>query len=125
MAHFAKLDENNKVLEVIVVNNDALDPNNEEASGIQFLSEHFDGYTNWKQTSYNQKFRKNFATAGGTYDSTLDAFINPKPYDSWILNNITCQWETPIDYPNDGSSYFWNESIQNWQVILPPSLDGE
>lgn len=121
MAHFAKLDENNKVLEVIVVNNDALDLSNEEVSGIQFLSEHFDGYINWKQTSYNGNFRKNYATIGGIYDSNRDAFIAPKPYDSWVLDENTCDWVAPIPFPTDGKLYNWNESIQNWQeIVFPP-----
>jgi len=99
MAHFAKLDENNIVLEVNVVNNDVLDPNNEEASGIAFLTEWSGGYTNWKQTSYNATFRKNYAGIGYVYDETLNAFISPKPaFDetiTWVLNEETCQWEDP------------------------------
>lgn len=93
MAHFAKLDENNTVLEVLVVNNDALDLVNEEASGISFLSELL-GYSNWKQTSYNSTIRKNFAGIGMTYDPIRDAFIPVKPdEDGWQLNDETCQWE--------------------------------
>jgi hypothetical protein len=93
MAHFAKLDENNTVLEVIVVNNDVLDTNNEEESGIVFLNQLL-GYPNWKQTSYNSTIRKNFAGIGMTYDPIRDAFIPIKPdEDNWQLNEETCQWE--------------------------------
>jgi hypothetical protein len=92
MAHFAKLDENNTVLEVLVVNNDTLDPLNEETSGVAFLTELL-GYSNWKQTSYNSTIRKNFAGIGMTYDPIRDAFIAPKPEGDWVLNEETCQWE--------------------------------
>jgi hypothetical protein len=117
MAHFAKLDNNNNVLEVIVVNNSILDSNSEEESGIAFLTQWSEGYTNWKQTSYNGSFRKNFAAIGGVYDSTRNAFIHPKPYNSWILDNTTCQWKPPIEYPNDNNSYWWDESNQSWSLI--------
>jgi hypothetical protein len=92
MAHFAKLDENNTVLEVIVVNNNSLDPLNEEISGITFLTELL-GYSNWKQTSYNAITRKNYAGIGMIYDETRDAFIAPKPEGDWVLNEETCKWE--------------------------------
>ena len=114
MAHFAKLDENNNVLEVIVVNNDVLDSNNEEASGIAFLTEWSNGYTNWKQTSYNGAIRFNFAAAGGTYNQQLDAFIDSKPFENWILNETTCKWIPPIPYPNDGNDYQWSEEEAIW-----------
>ena len=93
MAHFAKLDNNNIVLEVNVVNNAALDLNNEEASGIAFLTEWSGGYINWKQTSYNGTFRKNYAGIGFTYDEDRDAFIPPKPEGNFVLNEETCLWE--------------------------------
>ena len=93
MAHFAKLDENNIVLEVNVVSNDALDASNEEASGIAFLTEWSGGYSNWKQTSYNGTFRKNYCGPGFTYDSERDAFIPPKCHDETTLNEDTCTWE--------------------------------
>jgi hypothetical protein len=118
MAHFAKLDNNNNVLEVIVVNNDVLDPINEEQSGVDFLTEWSEGYTNWKQTSYNGSFRKNFAGIGCIYDSVRDAFIHPKPHNSWILNSETCQWESPVKYPNDGNFYLWDEVNQSWNLII-------
>jgi len=93
MAHFAKLDNNNTVLEVNVVSNDAIDSNNEEISGITFLTE-ITGYSNWKQTSVNNRIRKNYAGIGMTYDPNRDAFIPPKPDEGeWQLNEETCQWE--------------------------------
>jgi hypothetical protein len=93
MAHFAKLDENNIVLEVNVVNNDALDPSNEEASGVAFLTEWSGGYSNWKQTSYNGTFRKQYAGVGMRYDASRDAFIRPKCHQEAVLNEDTCIWE--------------------------------
>ena len=117
MAHFARLDENNIVLEVIVVNNDVLDSNDEENSGIAFLTEWSNGYTNWKQTSYNANFRKNYAGIGFEYRPDLDAFIPLKPYNSWILNEDTCQWEAPTPYPTNGGIYRWVEENLNWQPI--------
>ena len=92
MAHFAKLDETNTVIEVVVVNNDVLDPLNEETSGIAFLTELL-GYSNWKQTSFNATIRKNYAGIGMIYDPIRDAFITPKPEGDWVLNEETCQWE--------------------------------
>jgi hypothetical protein len=77
MAHFAKLDNNNIVLEVHVVNNDALDSNNEEQSGVEFLTQWSNGYTNWKQTSYNGNIRGKYASIGDTYDPVQDIFISP------------------------------------------------
>ena len=113
MAHFAKLDENNIVLEVNVVNNDVLISDNEEASGIAFLTEWSGGYTNWKQTSYNGTFRKNYASAGMSYDSLRDAFILPKPFESWTLNETTCRWEAPTPKPNEGV-WLWDEATTSW-----------
>ena len=117
MAHFAKLDENNNVLEVHVVhNNELLDANGieHEALGIAFLISWSGGYPYWKQTSYNGSIRKNFAGIGYTYDPVRDAFIPPKPYASWILNEDTCLWDAPVPYPTDGKMYQWNEDQQNW-----------
>jgi hypothetical protein len=114
MAHFAKLDENNIVLEVNVVNNDALNASNEEASGIAFLTEWSGGYSNWKQTSYNGNIRKNYAGIGFTYDVGRNAFIAPQPWASWTLNETTCQWEAPVAMPTDGKRYTWNEETLSW-----------
>ena len=120
MAHFAKLDENNVVLEVNVVNNETLNnlpfPDSEPV-GVQFLTEWSGGYTNWKQTSYNASFRKNYAGIGYTYSAELDAFIPPKPFPSWLLNTNTCQWQAPIPYPNDGKLYTWDEATQSWVEV--------
>ena len=122
MAHFAKLDDNNIVLEVNVVNNSDIDnlsfPDSEPV-GVAFLTQWSGGYTNWKQTSYNNNFRKNYAGIGYVYDTTLDAFIPPKPYPSWLLNTTTCQWEAPVPYPTDGKRYYWDEATLSWVEITP------
>jgi len=99
MAHFAKLDENNVVLEVNVVhNNELLDENGveREQKGINFLVAWSNGYPHWKQTSYNGNFRKNYAGLGYTYDAARDAFISPKPSDDATLDEATCQWVVPL-----------------------------
>jgi|TARA_R110000851_G_scaffold258234_3_gene410664 hypothetical protein len=104
MSHFAKLN-NNIVTEVIVAEQDFI---NSGLVGDSFL---------WVQTSYNENFRKNFATVGSSYDATRDAFIPPKPYASWALNETTCLWECPVVYPDDGKKYEWNETTTNWEEI--------
>jgi hypothetical protein len=122
MAHFAKIGLNNKVIEVLLVHNNVLKDSNgveQEVNGIDFLTK-LTGWAIWKQTSYNANFRKNFASIGCIYDENKDAFILPKPFNSWILNENTCQWEAPIPMPNDASIdkvYSWNETIQNWELI--------
>jgi hypothetical protein len=121
MAHFAQLDENNIVTQVIVVNNqELLDESNveQEEKGIVFCQSLLGG--NWKQTSYNANIRKNYAGVGYTYDVERDAFIPPKPYAyaSWILNEDTCRWEAPIAYPEDGKAYTWNEETVSWQEVI-------
>ena len=119
MAHFAKLDDNNIVLEIHVVSNDALDSSDEENSGIAFLTEWSGGYTKWKQTSYNGTFRKKYAGIGDYYDEQRDAFYPPnKPFDSWTLNEETASWEAPIPLPLDGKFYSWNEENLEWVEIL-------
>jgi len=102
MSHFAKIDSNNIVTEVIVAEQNFI---NSSAVGDSFL---------WVQTSYNNNFRKNYAGVGYTYDSALDAFIPPQPYPSWVLNEYTCLWEAPVAYPNDDKMYSWNEETQSW-----------
>jgi hypothetical protein len=121
MAHFAKLDDNNVVLAVHVVNNDVItvDGAESEQTGIDFLSD-LHGHAKWKQTSYNGNIRKNYAGIGYTYDISRDAFIAPQPYPSWILNENTCQWECPIPYPTDGKRYAWFELNQQWIEITGP-----
>ena len=108
MAHFAQLDEQNIVTQVIVVANQELllDGIESEKKGIAFCQSLLGG--NWKQTSYNSNMRKNYAGIGYIYDSQRDAFIPPQPYPSWTLNEETCQWTSPIEMPTDGKLYQWN-----------------
>lgn len=115
MAHFAQLDSNNIVVQVIVVhNNELLDENGEsEAKGIAFCQSLFLN-TTWVQTSYNKKFRKNYAAIGHSYDAERDAFVPPQPYGSWVLNESTCDWEAPVPYPEDNKNYKWNEESTSW-----------
>ncbi len=120
MAHFAKLDENNVVLEVHVVhNNELLDENGieQEQKGIDFLINWSNGYLAWKQTSYNGSFRKNYAGIGYTYRADIDAFVPPKPFPSWLLN-VDAQWEPPVAMPQDGKIYSWDESTTSWVEII-------
>lgn len=114
MAHFAQLDENNVVTQVIVVHNNELMDNGQEseAKGVAFCQSLFGG--NWKQTSYNGNIRKNYAGIGYTYDSGRDAFIPPKPFNSWLLNETICLWEAPVPYPKDGKRYTWDEPTLSW-----------
>jgi hypothetical protein len=114
MAHFAKLNEQNIVMQVIVVaNEELLDSGIEsEAKGIAFCQSLLGG--NWKQTSYNGKIRKNYAGIGCTYDSQRDAFIAPQPYPSWTLVEETCQWTAPVAMPTDSNIYLWDESTKSW-----------
>ena len=122
MAHFAQLDESLTVTQVIVVNNDTINnfpyPQSEPV-GISFCQSLFGLETNWKQTSYNGSFRKNFAGIGYIYDFALDGFIPPQPYPSWLLNQMTCKWEPPVPYPSDGNVYIWDENTQLWVKVDP------
>lgn len=111
MAHWAEIDDNNIVLRVTVGDNN--DPNGDE--GYQWLIDNLGG--RWIQTSYNKNFRKNFAGIGHTYDEIKDAFIPPKFYPSWVLNEDTCLWEAPVSKPDDGNKYFWNEDTVSWDLI--------
>ena len=130
MASFAKIGLNNKVIEVLSVhNNELLDSNGveQENIGIDFLTK-LTGWSIWVQTSYNTHggvhnnnktpLRKNHAGIGYTYDQDRDAFIPPKPYNSWILNETTCLWEAPIAKPEDDNLYSWNETNQTWDIIV-------
>lgn len=118
MAHFAQLDANSVVLNVIVVdNNDCKDENGNESeqAGIDFLKRLVpDPSFTWVQTSYNRNFRKNYAGIGFTYDSARDAFIPPKPFDSWSLNEETCLWDAPVPVPGFDKLYDWDEMTQTW-----------
>lgn len=115
MAHYAQLDSNNVVTQVIVIDNkDTADANGVEKEyiGAAFCERLFGG--TWKQTSYNGNIRKNYAGIGYTFDSTRDAFIPPKPYASWVLVEETCQWKAPVDMPTDDKKYSWNEETTSW-----------
>ena len=120
MAHFAKLDESNVVIEVHCVHNNELLVNNveSEAQGIAFLVMWSGGYPFWKQTSYNGNIRKNYAGIGFVYDEARDAFIPPQPFPSWTLVEETCQWTAPVAYPNDEHRYEWNENTLSWHELL-------
>lgn len=118
MAHFARLDDN-AVTQVLVVNNDVITDSKgkeQETLGIAFLQSLFGADTNWVQTSYNGKFRKHYASIGFTYDATLDAFIPPQPYASWLLNETTCTWKPPVPYPSEGQ-YTWDEEQLAWVPV--------
>jgi hypothetical protein len=118
LAHFAQLNEENLVTRVIVVANpDTADQDGveNEAIGIEFCINLLGG--TWKQTSYNGNIRKNYAGVGYKYDAALDAFIPPQPFESWILNEETAQWEAPTPYPNDGKPYSWDETTTSWVEI--------
>jgi|SRR5210317_139898 len=124
MASFAKLGVGNIVLKVEVVSNDIA---TSEQAGIDFLNNLYNTRDVWKQTSYNTiggehllggtPFRKNFAGVGFKYDQTRNAFIPPKLFNSWTLNETTCLWEAPVSYPTDGQEYNWNEENQSWDLI--------
>jgi hypothetical protein len=105
VSHFAKIDNNNIVTDVIVAEQDFI---NSGVVGDSFL---------WIQTSYNKNFRKNFAGIGYTYDKTRDAFIPPQPYPSWTLDEDTCLWECPVAYPDDDNMYIWNETDKQWNEV--------
>lgn len=120
MAHFAKLDSNNIVTEVVVVNNDVLlkaDNTESEYKGKTFLNSLF-GSATWVQTSYNSSIRKQFAGIGYKYDSTNDVFIVPQPFTSWTLDS-NFDWQAPVAYPTDGNQYVWDEDSLSW--VKPPS----
>lgn len=127
MSHWAELDNNNVVLRVLVGDNN--DPNGDE--GYQWLIDNLGG--NWIKTSYNAYagkridpetneftdqpgFRKNYAGEGYIYDSNKDAFIPPKPYNSWVLDEETCLWNAPVSMPSDGKKYKWDEESLSWEI---------
>ena len=122
MAHFAELDENNVVKRVIVVgNNDTSDAHGVEKEhiGAAFCERLLGG--TWKQTSYNGNMRKRYAGIGFAYNAELDAFVPPKPFVSWTLNNTTADWEAPVAKPDDGKAYTWNESTLSWEEDSVPA----
>ena len=119
MKYFSKLGLNNKVVSVITVHENNLKDSNQvehESLGISFLQETL-GNANYIQCWIDGSKRKNMAGIGYTYDEDRDAFIPKKPYSSWILNETTCTWEAPINYPEDGNDYIWNETTSNWDLI--------
>jgi hypothetical protein len=119
MAHFAEIGTDSTVLRVIVVhNNELLDESGveQEAKGAAFCQSLFGGA--WKQTSYNSSFRKNFAGTGFVYDEARDAFIAPRPYASWILDEESCQWQPPVPAPDDGKRYRWDEETTSWIEVI-------
>jgi hypothetical protein len=115
MAHFAEIDENNVVLRVLVTDNN--DPNGDE--GYQWLVDNLGG--TWVKTSYNGNIRKNYAGIGYTYDASIDAFVPPKPFESWDLNPETALWEAPEAMPTDGQIYSWDEESLSWIVVELPT----
>jgi hypothetical protein len=111
VSHFAEIDPNGgTVLRVLVV------PDEQEHRGQDFLANDLGLGGVWVQTSYNANIRYNYAGIGYTYDATRDAFISPKPYGSWLLDEETCQWEPPIPMPQDENFYTWNEEQLNWEI---------
>ena len=128
MAHFVEIDDSNIVIKGVVLDDkDTQDEsgNEVESIGVKYLSDGFGGI--WKKTSYNTHggvhslggtpFRKNYAGIGFTYDAARDAFIEPKPFSSWTLNEETCQWDAPTAMPDDGKVYIWNEGTTSWDEI--------
>lgn len=117
MAHYAQIDENNIVTQVIVIDNkDTADANGVEKEyiGAAFCERLFGG--TWKQTSYNGNIRKNYAGIGYTYNADIDAFVAPKPYASWTID-ANAQWQAPTAMPTDGKMYSWNEETQTWVEV--------
>jgi len=121
MAHFAQLDENNVVIQVIVVANEELllDGVENETKGIMFCKSLLGDDTRWVQTSYNATFRKNYAGIGMSYDPIADHFFTPQPYPSWTLD-ANAKWQAPVSYPTDKKPYTWNEETLSWtELVLP------
>lgn len=119
MAHFAQIDENKVVIQVVVVDNNDCnggDFPDSEYSGSEFCSNLFGG--TWKQTSYNSNFRFNYASPGYTFDETRNAFIPPKIFPTWILDETTCKWVPPVPQPVEGN-WLWNEDSQSWDEFIP------
>jgi len=123
MAHFAELNAESIVQQVLVVNNSDIDDlpfPESEPIGIAYLQSLFGTETRWAQTSYNGNFRYRYASPGDTFDPTpqpYGVFINPKPYPSWVLNTDTYTWQAPVPYPNDGKQYYWDEATLSWVEV--------
>ena len=119
MAHFARIDENGVVQQVVVVDNkDTADASGVEKEhiGAAHLEKILGG--TWKQTSYNGNMRKNYAGIGYTYRADIDAFVPPQPFASWVLNESTAQWDAPVPMPTDGNMYSWDEDTVSWKDIV-------
>ena len=108
MAHFAEIDENNIVLRVLVV------PDEEENRGQEYLADDCNLGGTWIQTSYNSRIRKRYAGVGYKYDENLDAFIKPKPYDSWLFDDNSADWKSPTPKPDAGIDWYWDEDSKTW-----------
>lgn len=122
MAYFARLDDNNIVTQVISVNNAEIvdaDGNESEQIGIEWCRKWSGGWQNWKQTSFNRSIRKHFAGIGSIYDVQRDAFIPVKPFNSWVLDEETCDWKAPIPTPEviPGHLWVWDELSVNWRSV--------
>ena len=119
MAHFAKIEDGIVTQVVVVDNKDTADASGVEKEyiGAAFLERLLGG--TWKQTSYNGNFRKNYAGIGYTFNEDINAFVPPKPFNSWTLNNDTAQWEAPTPMPDDGGLYAWNEDTLSWDATAP------
>ena len=117
MSHFAQLNEQSIVMQVIVVANQELllDGIESEEKGIAFCQSLLGG--NWKQTSYNGNIRKNYAGIGYTYDESRNAFISPQPFPSWTMNQTSYLWESPVPYPTDDKRYTWDEPTTSWVEV--------
>ena len=117
MAHFVRLENGVVVQGIVVSNQDTADEHGveKEELGIAFCSNLLGG--TWKQTSYNARIRKNYAGVGYTYNETLDAFVPPKPYASWVLDQDKAQWKAPVDYPTEEGHFTWNEETLTWDVV--------
>ncbi len=111
MSNWAEIDSDNKVIRVLVGDNN--DPAGDE--GYQWLLDNLGG--TWIKTSYNANIRKNYASIDYTYDEELDAFIAPKPFESWVLDEATCKWNAPVAYPTDEKDYYWSEDDLEWQEV--------
>jgi hypothetical protein len=122
MAHFAQLNENNKVIQVVVIANKDTSDNagiEKEEIGIAFCQSLFGEETKWVQTSYHGKTRKKFASVNNFYDAAKDAFIPEQPYASWTFNETEWDWKAPTSYPKDGKKYDWKEETLSWVEEVP------
>jgi hypothetical protein len=122
MAYFAELDQDNVVLRVIKINNSVCgEPDlsfpDTESVGRAFIKDVLKLDGTWMQTSFNASFRKNYAGIGCVWRPDLDGFVSSQPFDGWVLNEESCRWEPPVQYPNDGKHYTWNQESLNWVLV--------